>query len=176
MPENEMMDTPLNTLFSSLNLDTPEDPLHLDADTINSLIPRDYSMADYTYEVILARIKEFEEDLDNDHEVGIKLASFGQSITMSVTEIGYSNPSTLVFYGFVGEQPATLIQHVSQLNFLLLAVKKADPEKDIVDGQGNIQGSQSSSAQSLSYNNSICQHIDGCNHCSADGRNQIVKK
>ena len=129
MPENEMMDTPLNALVSSLNLDTPEDPLRLDTDTIQVSSPRDYSMADYTYEIILDRIKEFEEDLDSDHEVGIKLASFGQSITMSVTDIGYSNPSTLVFYGFIGEQPATLIQHVSQLNFLLLAVKKADPEK-----------------------------------------------
>ena len=129
MPENGMFDTPLDAMVSPLNWEAPKESLHLDANTIHALTPRDYSMADYTYEIILERIKEFEEDLDSDHEVGIKLASFGQSITMSVTDIGYSNPSTLVFYGFIGEQPATLIQHVSQLNFLLLAVKKADPEK-----------------------------------------------
>lgn len=129
MPENGIFDTPLDALISPLNQEAPKNSLRLDADTIQALTPRDYSMADYTYEVILDRIKEFEKELDSDHEVGIKLASFGQSITMSVTDIGYSNPSTLVFYGFVGEQPATLIQHVSQLNFLLLAVKKADPEK-----------------------------------------------
>lgn len=86
-------------------------------------------MADYSFEVIMERIKEFEADLDDEHEVGIKLASFGQSTTMTVTDLGYSNPSTLVFYGYVGDQAATLIQHMSQLNFLLLAVKKADPEK-----------------------------------------------
>lgn len=90
---------------------------------------RDYNLADYSYEVIMDRIKEFEDDLDDDHEVAIRLASFGQSITLAVTDIGYSNPSTLIFYGYVGDQPATLIQHMSQLNFLLLAVKKASPEK-----------------------------------------------
>lgn len=111
---------------------TPEDSLF----EIKPVIPklpqleiRDYSMADYSYEVIMERIKEFEDDLDNDHEVAISLASFGTNITMAVTDVGYSNPSTLVFYGYVGDQRATLVQHLSQLNFLLLAVKKADPEK-----------------------------------------------
>ena len=92
-------------------------------------IKTDYSMADYSYEVIMERIKEFEDELDDDHEVAVQLASFGTSILMNVTDIGYSNPSTLVFYGFVNGQRATLIQHMSQLNFLLLAAKKADPEK-----------------------------------------------
>ena len=76
----------------------------------------------------MERIKEFEGTLD-DHEVAVRLASFGQSITMSVTDIGYSNPSTLCFLRLIGDQRATLIQHMSQLNFLLLAVRKADPEK-----------------------------------------------
>lgn len=105
--------------------------------TLSQLVPprielpeiRDYNLADYTYEVIMERIKEFESGLDCDHEVGLKLASFGQSITMAVTDIGYSNPSTLVFYGLVNGQNATLIQHMSQLNFLLFASKKSDPEK-----------------------------------------------
>lgn len=96
---------------------------------IAAIIPRDYNMADYSYEVIMERIKEFEDELDDDEEVAVRLASFGSSITMAVTEIGYSNPSTLVFYGYVGDQRSTLVQHVSQLNFLLLAVKKSDPEK-----------------------------------------------
>ena len=89
----------------------------------------DCDMADYSYKVIMKRIKEFEDSLDNDHEVAVQLASFGTSVTMAVTDIGYSNPSTLVFYGFVQNQRATLIQHMNQLNFLLLAVPKADPVK-----------------------------------------------
>ena len=91
---------------------------------------KDYKMADTQYKVIMERIKEFEDDLDDEHEVAIKLASFGQSILLSVTDIGFSNPFTLVFYGFVDGQPATLIQHMSMLNFLLIAVKKEDPKKD----------------------------------------------
>lgn len=77
----------------------------------------------------MERIKEFEDELDDDHEVAVKLAAFGQSVTMAVTDIGYSNPTTLIFYGYVGNKKSTLIQHMSQLNFLLLAVEKADPEK-----------------------------------------------
>lgn len=95
-----------------------------------SILPqRDYSKADYSHEVILEQIKGFEDGLDDEHEVAVKLASFGQALTLSVTDIGYSNPSTLIFHGYVGDQPATLIQHMSQLNFLLVAVKKSDPEK-----------------------------------------------
>ena len=95
-----------------------------------SAISKDaYSKADYSYKVIMERIHEFESHLDNDHEVALMLAAFGQSITLAVTDVGYSNPSTLVFYGYVGEQSATLVQHMTQLNILLLAVKKADPEK-----------------------------------------------
>ena len=90
---------------------------------------RDHSMADYAHEVILKRIKEFQDELDDEHEVALQLASFGQSITLAVTAIGYSNPSTLVFYGYVNGRPATLIQHMSQLNFLLLSVQKQDPGK-----------------------------------------------
>jgi len=90
---------------------------------------RNYDMADYQYEVIMHRIKEFEKDLDDEHEVAIQLASFGKDILLNVTDIGYSNPNTLVFYGFVNGQNATLIQHMSMLSFLLLAVRKPEPEK-----------------------------------------------
>lgn len=92
-------------------------------------VMRNYNMADYTYEVIVRRIKEFQDELDDDHEVALQLASFGQSITLAVTSIGYSNPNTLVFYGYVDGHPATLIQHMTQLNFLLLSMPKQDPEK-----------------------------------------------
>jgi len=90
---------------------------------------RDYSMADYQYEVVMSRIHDFEEELDDEHEVALKLAAFGQSVLLNVTEISYSNPSTLVFHGFVNGEPADLIQHVSMLNFLIMAVKKDDPAK-----------------------------------------------
>ena len=91
-------------------------------------LPRNYQNADYQYEILISEIKAFEENLDDEHEVAIKLASFGESITINVEHIGYYNPSIIVFDGTISGNRATLMQHVNQLNFLLLAVRKADPE------------------------------------------------
>jgi len=35
----------------------------------------------------------------------------------------------LHFYGYVNDQPAELIQNISQLNFLITSIKKADDTK-----------------------------------------------
>jgi len=88
---------------------------------------RNYQLADYQYEILMEAIKEFESELDDNHEVAVQLAAFGQSIVMQVTDIGYSNPALIHFHGYVNGQKSQLIQHVSQLNFLLMAVPKADP-------------------------------------------------
>ena len=53
---------------------------------------RNYQLADWKYEKIMEEIRDFEKSLDNDHEIALKLASFGSSITMIVTSIGYQNP------------------------------------------------------------------------------------
>lgn len=90
---------------------------------------RNPQLADYQYEILVKAIRNFESELDDDHEVAVKLASFGQSITMNVTSIGYSNPSIIHFYGYVNGQHAELIQHINQLSFLLASVPKAEPDK-----------------------------------------------
>jgi len=90
---------------------------------------RNYHLADYQYEIIREAIVEFENSLDQEHEVAVKLAAFGQSILMNITDIGYSNPCLIHFYGYVNGNEAELIQHVNQLNFLLMAVPKAEPDK-----------------------------------------------
>lgn len=91
--------------------------------------PRDYNMADWKFEKLIEQIKDFEDGLDDDHEVALKLASFGSAIMMYVVTIGYQNPDMLYFYGFVDGQPAQLIQHMSQLNFLITSVEKIDKDK-----------------------------------------------
>lgn len=109
-------------------LEPPIDYQKLLASTVPTKI-RNYHLADYQFEILMESIKEFEASLDDNHEVAIQLASFGQSIVMNVTEIGYSNPSLIHFYGYVDGKKAELIQHVNQLNFLLLAVPKSDPNR-----------------------------------------------
>jgi acyl CoA:acetate/3-ketoacid CoA transferase alpha subunit len=51
--------------------------------------------------------------------------AFGEAITMHVEAIEYSDPSLITFYGFgANRKPMQLIQHLTQLNFLLTAVDK----------------------------------------------------
>lgn len=47
---------------------------------------------------------------------------------MIVDEIGYQNPDLLYFYGTVNGNEAQLIQHISQLNFLLMTQPKPEPQ------------------------------------------------
>ena len=70
-------------------------------------------------------VKEFEAGLDSDHEIGARLVSFGSAITIHVQSVGYARPSLMTFSG-VSEKgdKVQLVQHISQLSFLLVAVKK----------------------------------------------------
>jgi len=102
------------------------------ADTIANIdLPkiRNYNLADWKYEKLIEEIQEFEKELDDEHEIALRLASFGSSITMLVTNIGYQNPDILYFYGYVNGRFSQLIQHVSQLNFLITSVEKEDKSK-----------------------------------------------
>ncbi len=83
------------------------------------------SYADTQFEIIKSYVQEFQAGLDAEHDVGLLLTNFGQSVLMEVTSISYEFPVLMVFRGYVNAQPSTLIQHVSQLNFLLTSVPKA---------------------------------------------------
>ncbi|MBQ8280677.1 MAG: hypothetical protein IJZ23_12620 [Roseburia sp.] len=90
---------------------------------------RNYKNADWKYEKIVEQITDFQDSLDSEHEVALLLASFGSSITLAVTDIGYQNPDLLYFYGTINGKEAQLIQHTSQLNFLLTAIEREDKTK-----------------------------------------------
>lgn len=85
--------------------------------------------AKYQKELLIEYIKEFQDTLDSAHEVGVFLANYGCQKAMTVTDIGFANPMLVVFYGFVDGVDSVLIQHISQINFLLTSVKKPDPSK-----------------------------------------------
>ena len=75
-------------------------------------------------------IEDFEADLDELSEVGFLLASFGSTVVVHVRELWYHQPNLVVFSGMndVGH-PVRLVQHLSQLNFLLMRVPKLAPEE-----------------------------------------------
>jgi hypothetical protein len=70
-------------------------------------------------------VKAFEAELDGDHEIGARLVSFGSAVTIHVQQVGYSRPSLITFTGLTEKgDKVQLVQHISQLSFLLLAVRK----------------------------------------------------
>lgn len=81
--------------------------------------------AEWTYERLGSLIKDFEEELDDEHEVGVRLVSFGNGSVYHVVSLGYWGPDIVIFHCIAQDgAKADLIQHVSQLNFLLMAVPK----------------------------------------------------
>lgn len=78
-----------------------------------------------TYEILVDYINNFEKDLDEKHEIGGRLVSFGQTEIFHIIDIGYYNPDIITFFGENSNgKKIQLIQHVSQLNVLLVALQK----------------------------------------------------
>ena len=70
-------------------------------------------------------VQSFEAELDDDHEVGARLVSFGNAIQIHVHSISFTAPFLITFSGVTESGDAVrLIQHVSQLSFLLISLKK----------------------------------------------------
>ena len=90
-------------------------------------------------------VKDFDESLDNAHEVGVRLVSFGQTVIFGLEEIGYWNPSLIIFHGHTKQgEPVELIQHVTQISLMLMRLPRQDPEKpkkpigfNLADDAGN---------------------------------------
>lgn len=97
-------------------------------DFLDIMHPEDLHDAKYQFEIIKQRIQQLEETLDNNRCIAVKLASFGHMVMLTVKSITYANPSILIFEGTVDNSPATLIQHVSQLNFLILTIERNPSE------------------------------------------------
>lgn len=75
-------------------------------------------------------ISVFDAALDQAHEVGIRLVTFGQTVVFHLNNIGYWNPSLISFSGVTEDgSPVELIQHVSQISVLLMKLPRKDPSK-----------------------------------------------
>ena len=89
--------------------------------------PAQHMWADEQFEILKRYIQEFEASLDAEHEVGIMMTNFGQSVLMQVAQITYEYPVLMIFKGYVNGRESTLIQHINQINFMLTTVK-SEPE------------------------------------------------
>ncbi|RJR08342.1 hypothetical protein C4588_05730 [Candidatus Parcubacteria bacterium] len=103
------------------------DKLSRQTNALMEQIALEKNPAKWTYIRLGEYIKSFEEELDDEHEVGARLVSFGQSVTFHIEDIGYYSPDIICFHGKNNEgQKIQLIQHVSQLSVLLIAMKKLE--------------------------------------------------
>jgi hypothetical protein len=79
------------------------------------------------YRRLVKWINDFEKSLDNEHEVGVRLVNFGQSLVFHLQHIGYWNPFLISFSGITEEgDPVELIQHVNQISILLMRLPRRD--------------------------------------------------
>jgi len=81
--------------------------------------------AEATFYRIVSYIREFEANMDAAHEVGARMVSFGDAVQFHIVDMGYWNPDIITFDGIdEGGRRMKLIQNVSQLNVLLIAMPK----------------------------------------------------
>ena len=98
-------------------------------ETSQPVFPDPQDLASDFHKRLVNLVNDFDATLDNEHEVGARLVSFGQAITFHVHDIGYWNPSLIVFHGQTDDgQPVELIQHVSQISVLLTKLRRKNPK------------------------------------------------
>ena len=102
--------------------------------SIRPLMPStsELNPASWAYERIAKSIVEFESKLNDEQEIGARLVSFSANETIRIDDIGYWGPDIIKFYGRdSNDNPVELIQHMSQINVLLVALPKetAEPKR-----------------------------------------------
>lgn len=86
--------------------------------------------AESMYNRLCIQIKDFQNTLDATQEVGASLVSFNPNYVFHIIEIGYHGRDMVIFYGEDNDgKKMTLLQHVSQLNVLLIALPSVDISK-----------------------------------------------
>jgi len=82
------------------------------------------SPAEWAYERLILYIQNFEETLDNAHEVAMGFTGSDSGV-IRIEGMGFFDPDIVTFYGSDMQGTKTqLIQHVTQLNVMLRALPK----------------------------------------------------
>ena len=86
------------------------------------------SPAEWAYDRLVIYIQSFEQQLDASQEIAMGFTGSEAGI-LQIEGMGYYDPDMVTFYGRDESGVKTqLIQHVSQLNVILRAVSRAQPE------------------------------------------------
>jgi hypothetical protein len=86
------------------------------------------SPAQWAYERVILYLKNFEEQLDNEHEMAMGFAG-GNTGILRIEGMGYFDPDIVTFYGTEADGSKTqLVQNVNQLNVMLRAMPKLNAQ------------------------------------------------
>lgn len=96
---------------------------------VNAAVIQEGSTAQIVAESLHQEILNYQSKLSDIEDVAMSIVKFNESITIFVDSIGYIGYNLVRFGGKDSSgKPLELIQHVSQLNFLLMVVPKPNPE------------------------------------------------
>lgn len=97
-----------------------------DLDLLNTrLPPLPDPPAKWAYERIARQINDFEAELSDDEEIGLRLVATPDTSVMHINDIGYWGPDMLIYHGANEHgKPMQLMQHYTQMSILLTAVPK----------------------------------------------------
>lgn len=90
------------------------------------MMPYQFVKNDLIINRIMQPIKDFESSLDNNHDMIIYFGSFGP---MTIETIDFTNSDFICFHGYSKGEKAQIIQHISQVNFMLLSAPRSEPNK-----------------------------------------------
>lgn len=96
---------------------------------VNAAMIQEGSTAKQVAINLYEEIVKYQASLPDTEDVIMMIVQFGQTYTIRVTNIGYSGYTLVCFHGEdIDGKPLELIQHISQLNFLLQVQPKEKPE------------------------------------------------
>ena len=83
--------------------------------------------AEWAFVRLSKLIEEFEAKLDKDEEIGARVVGLPGDGTMQIVDVGFWGPDLIIFFGRNADgKPVRLIQHYTQLNVVLAAIKKPE--------------------------------------------------
>jgi Family of unknown function (DUF6173) len=98
---------------------------HVSHAELSALANTPINLAEYAVTAIFNEIKDFETTLDEEHELGMSIVGGPAGICLHVRDVYRHGTDKLVFVGINSDgSPLRLIQHLSQLNFLMVSAKK----------------------------------------------------
>jgi len=101
----------------------------IDIPRLSALSDHRTNPAKWAHERLVRSIIEFEKGLDDDKEIGARLVSFTEHETFHIEDVGYWGPDFVIFHGTNPDgNPVELIQHLSQVSVLLVAMPKEGDE------------------------------------------------